>query len=54
MSSFYTTLSGLNAFHTQISQISNNLANLETTAYKSNDMTFEEVLATTMTLNSAS
>jgi len=54
MSSFYTTLTGLNAFHTQISQISNNMANLETTAYKSNDISFEEVLTTTMTLNSAS
>jgi len=53
MSSFYTTLTGLDAFHTQISQISNNMANLETTAYKSNGMSFEEVLTTTMTLNSA-
>ncbi len=53
MSSFYTTLTGLNAFHTQISQISNNMANLETTAYKSNGISFEEVLTETMTLNSA-
>lgn len=53
MSSFYTTLTGLDAFHTQISQISNNMANLETTAYKSNGISFEEVLTETMTLNSA-
>ncbi len=54
MSSFYTTLSGLNAFHSQIEQISNNMANVETTAYKSNSISFEEVLTNTMSLNSAS
>ncbi|WP_367359569.1 flagellar hook protein FlgE [Syntrophus sp. (in: bacteria)] len=54
MSSFYTTLTGLNAFHSQIEQISNNMANVETTAYKSNNISFEEVLTNTMTLNSAS
>ncbi|OPY12146.1 MAG: Flagellar hook protein FlgE [Syntrophus sp. PtaB.Bin138] len=54
MSSFYTTLTGLNAFHSQIEQISNNMANVETTAYKSNNISFKEVLTNTMTLNSAS
>ncbi|OPY91245.1 MAG: Flagellar hook protein FlgE [Syntrophus sp. PtaU1.Bin208] len=54
MSSFYTTLTGLNAFHSQIEQISNNMANVQTTAYKSNSISFEEVLTNTMSLNSAS
>jgi len=53
MSSFYTTLTGLNAFHSQIEQISNNMANVETTAYKSNSTSFEEILTNTVSLNSA-
>lgn len=53
MSSFYTTLTGLNAFHAQIEQISNNMANVETTAYKSNSISFQEVLTSTMSLNSS-
>lgn len=42
--SFYTTLSGLNAFKTQISTISENVANQETTSYKSESLTFSEIL----------
>jgi len=42
--SFYTTLTGLNAFYSQISVISTNIANLETTAYKSASLTFSEIL----------
>ncbi|MGV8058100.1 MAG: flagellar hook protein FlgE [Smithellaceae bacterium] len=42
--SFYTTLTGLNAFKTQISTISDNIANMETTAYKSESLTFAEIL----------
>jgi flagellar hook protein FlgE len=42
--SFYTALTGLNAFNTQISVISDNIANLETTAFKSESPTFAEIL----------
>lgn len=42
--SFYTTLTGLNAFKTQISTISENIANQETTSYKSESLTFAEIL----------
>jgi len=54
MSSFYTTLTGLSAYRSQITEISNNLANMETTAYKSNSISFEEILADAMTLDSSS
>ncbi|MEN6373917.1 MAG: flagellar hook protein FlgE [Smithella sp.] len=42
--SFYTALTGLNAFNTQISVISDNIANQETTAFKSESITFAEIL----------
>lgn len=43
--SFYTALTGLNAFKTQIATIADNVANQETTAYKSQSLTFSEILA---------
>jgi flagellar hook protein FlgE len=44
MFSFYTTLSGLQAYTKQISVIGNNITNSETVAYKSSGISFEEVL----------
>jgi flagellar hook protein FlgE len=41
---FYTAISGLNAFSQQLSTISNNVANSETTAYKSTGTSFAEIL----------
>jgi flagellar hook protein FlgE len=46
--SFGTTLSGLSAFKEQLSTISNNISNLETTAYKYERVTFAEVLSGSM------
>ncbi|MEN6623311.1 MAG: flagellar basal-body rod protein FlgF [Smithella sp.] len=53
MSSFYTAISGLTAFTEQLSVISNNISNSETTGYKSESVTFAEVLSGT-TSSSAS
>ena len=50
--SFYTTLSGINAFTEQLSVISNNISNAETTAYKANNISFADVLANTTTTSS--
>jgi flagellar hook protein FlgE len=41
---FSTTISGLNAFRDQLATISDNIANSETTAYKSGEVSFAEVL----------
>lgn len=43
--SFYTAITGLNAFTEQLGVISNNIANSETTAYKSSSISFSEVLS---------
>lgn len=53
MSSFYTSLSGLSAFETQISLISNNISNMETTAYKTESIYFAEMLSSSMAGNSS-
>ena len=49
MSSFYTALSGLNAYNTEISTISNNVANMETAGYKSTSVSFAEALSSAIT-----
>ena len=51
--SFYTALSGLKAFNEQLSVISNNLSNSETTSYKSNSVSFADVIANTTTTSSS-
>lgn len=45
---FSTSLTGLNAFKEQISTISNNVSNAETTAYKSEGLSFSEILSGSM------
>ncbi len=50
--SFYTTLSGIHAFTEQLSTISNNISNAETTGYKSSNISFADVLANTTTTSS--
>ncbi len=45
MSSFLTALSGLNAASTAINSIGSDLANLNTTGYKSNSLSFQDVVA---------
>ncbi len=52
-SSFYSTLTGLNAFRSAISVISNNISNLETTAYKTESVSFSEMLSSAMAGNSS-
>ena len=49
--SFYTVLTGLNAFKEQLSVISDDIANTETTAYKSSSTSFAEVLNSAMSTN---
>lgn len=46
--SLYSSLSGLNAFSAQIAAISNNIANQETTGYKTGNMSFAEVISSTI------
>jgi len=43
-STFYTCLTGLNSFSNQLSVISDNLANTETTAYKDSTVSFSELV----------
>ncbi len=43
MNSMYTGISGMNAYQTQIDQISNDIANVGTTGYKGQDMTFSDM-----------
>lgn len=50
--SFYKTLSGLNAFREELSVISNNIANTETTAYKSSSVSFADVLCDSVSAGS--
>jgi len=45
---FSTSLTGLNAFKEQLSTISNNVSNAETTAYKSEGLSFSEILSGSM------
>lgn len=40
---FYSAMSGINAGQTQLSVVSNNIANLNTTAFKSSQVTFSDV-----------
>jgi flagellar hook protein FlgE len=42
---FYTAISGLNAFRSQLSVISDNIANSQTASYKAGDVSFAEVIA---------
>ena len=44
ISSLYTSITGLQAFTEQISVTSNNIANVETTSYKADSMTFSDLL----------
>ncbi len=53
MSSFYTSLSGLNAFSTQIATISNNIANLETSGYKTSTISFAEAISSVISGSSS-
>jgi flagellar hook protein FlgE len=41
--SLFTGISGLNAYQSQIDQISNDIANVDTTGYKGQDMTFADL-----------
>jgi flagellar hook protein FlgE len=45
MESLSTSVTGLNAFSKEISVISNNVANSETTSYKSSDVSFSDILS---------
>ena len=42
---FYTAISGLNAFRSQLAVISDNIANSQTGSYKAGDVSFAEVVA---------
>jgi len=46
--SLYTSVSGMNAFTEQLSVVSDNIANVETTGYKSSDIAFADVLSTAL------
>jgi len=52
-STFYTCLTGLNSFRNQLSVVSDNLANSETTAYKDNTVSFSELVNSAMTTYSS-
>ena len=45
----YTSMSGINAATTSISVVSNNVANINTTAFKSADARFENLFSKTYT-----
>ena len=45
MRSMYSAVSGLKAHQTRMDVIGNNIANVNTVAYKSQSMTFSEVLS---------
>jgi flagellar hook protein FlgE len=49
---FYTAISGLNAFRQQLALISDNIANSQTRAFKSGDVSFAEVINASATTNS--
>ncbi len=49
ISSLYTSISGLSAFTQELSVVSNNIANSETTSYKSNSISFADVLNQSLT-----
>lgn len=48
----YTSMSGINAGTTQISVISNNVANINTTAFKASSVNFADVYSTTISYGS--
>ncbi len=52
-SSFYTSVSGMNAFSQQLSVISDNIANTNTTGYKSGNTSFAEILNASVMSNSS-
>jgi len=54
MSSFYTSLSGLNAYNSEISTISNNIANMKTSGYKSTSLSFAEAISSVISGSSSS
>lgn len=54
MQSLSTVVTGLMAFSQQISVISNNVANSETNAYKSSDVSFADVLSQSLSQSSGS
>ncbi len=49
---FYTAISGLNAFRQQLALISDNIANSQTRAFKSGDVSFAEVINASASTNS--
>ena len=53
MSSFYTSLSGLNAYNAEISTVSNNIANLQTSGYKSTSLSFAEAISSVISGSSS-
>jgi len=53
LSTFYTCLTGLNSFSNQLSVISDNLANSETTAYKDSTVSFSELVNSALTTYSS-
>lgn len=52
--SLYTAMSGINAANTDLEVISNNVANINTTAFKSSSVNFSDVYSTTISYGSVS
>lgn len=52
--SLYTSMGGISAAQTDLNVISNNIANINTTAYKSSAVNFSEVYSTTLSSGTAS
>jgi len=50
--SLYTAMGGINAATTQIQVVSNNVANIDTTAFKASSVNFEDVYSTTISSGS--
>ena len=48
LDALFTSVTGMSAFSTQISVSSNNIANMETTGYKSNSVSFESLLTSSI------
>ena len=44
---FYTSMSGINSSQTQLTVVANNIANMNTTAYKSSRVNFQDIFYNT-------
>src|SRR5574344_738646 len=49
----YTSMTGIKAPQSQLDVVSNNVANLNTTAFKSSNVTFEDIFSQTYTTGNA-